>query len=203
MKTDIVENVGKHAFELAGLGRAPFRFMRVTINKVSYPDGTSKPGGSCDYCGTAILNEFWIRSQDGKESKVGCDCIAKVGDAGLLKAYRSSPEYRAAQARKRQEQSKASWEKAKELIEAHKERLANMPHPRGFTNRETGAMLTAHDYAQWMFNHCGHAGRKGLLKWLERTLAQADTAELEYAERRIADHIDGYDRDDIGLSPDF
>lgn len=31
----------------------------------------------------------------------------------------------------------------------------------------------------------------------------ADAAREDVQDRRMADHIDGYDRDDIGLSPDY
>ena len=50
-KTDNAANVGKHKFELAGLGMAPFRFIGASENAITYPDGTTKAVGSCDYCG--------------------------------------------------------------------------------------------------------------------------------------------------------
>jgi len=171
MKTDDVSKIGKHAFELAGLGLAPFRFHSLAINKVTCPDGTSKLGGSCDYCGTAIVNEFRIVSADGKVSKVGCDCIAKVGDKGLLKSYRSSPEFRAAQALKRHVKATETFNALLATLTENVEKLKGLPHPRGFTDRATGKPLTAWEYAEWMFNHCGHSGRSALLKWLNRTLA--------------------------------
>ena len=80
------EEVGTtvHVFERAGLGKAPFRF--VSCQKKIYqafPGAPVQPGSSCDFCGNGIMFEYWIRSSDGKDFKVGCDCVFKTNDAGL------------------------------------------------------------------------------------------------------------------------
>jgi len=38
---------------------------------------------------------------------------------------------------------------------------------------------------------------------VERNKADRNNAPEAHAEKRIADHIDGYDRDDLGESPDY
>ena len=70
-----------HPFEKSGLGKAPFSCTHVTENVFTLPDGTSKAGGCCDYCGTGIRWEFWIKGSvaGAKQFKVGCDCVAKTG----------------------------------------------------------------------------------------------------------------------------
>jgi hypothetical protein len=70
-----------HPFEKAGLGKAPFSCTHVSENVFTLPDGTSKAGGCCDYCGTGIRWEFWIKGSiaGAKQFKVGCDCVAKTG----------------------------------------------------------------------------------------------------------------------------
>ena len=70
-----------HPFEKAGLGKAPFSCTHVTENVFTLPDGTSKAGGCCDYCGQGIRWEFWIKGgiSGAKQFKVGCDCVAKTG----------------------------------------------------------------------------------------------------------------------------
>lgn len=70
-----------HPFEKAGLGKAPFSCTHVTENVFALPDGTSKAGGCCDYCGTGIRWEFWIKGSiaGARQFKVGCDCVAKTG----------------------------------------------------------------------------------------------------------------------------
>lgn len=70
-----------HPFEKAGLGKAPFSCTHVSENVFALPDGTSKAGGCCDYCGTGIRWEFWIKGSiaGAKQFKVGCDCVAKTG----------------------------------------------------------------------------------------------------------------------------
>jgi hypothetical protein len=70
-----------HPFEKAKLGKAPFSCTHVTENVFVVGDGTTKAGGCCDYCGTGIRWEFWIKGSIAgvKQFKVGCDCVAKTG----------------------------------------------------------------------------------------------------------------------------
>ena len=70
-----------HPFEKAGLGKAPFSCTHVSENVFTLLDGTSKAGGCCDYCGTGIRWEFWIKGSvaGARQFKVGCDCVAKTG----------------------------------------------------------------------------------------------------------------------------
>jgi GTP cyclohydrolase I len=66
-----------HPFEKSGLGKAPFSCTHVTENVFDNGDGTTKAGGCCDYCGTGIRWEFWIKGSvaGAKQFKVGCDCV--------------------------------------------------------------------------------------------------------------------------------
>lgn len=171
MKTDIQDHIGKHAFEIAGLGLAPFRFVGASENLIVYPDGTTQAGGSCDYCGTRIALECHVLSADEKRFKVGCNCIAKVGDSGLMKAYKSSPEYRRMMAAKRSAKATAVFNELSTLISANSEKLAAMPHPHGFIDRKTGNALTFLDQVKWILDHCGASGRAGLLKSLKSKLS--------------------------------
>jgi hypothetical protein len=68
-----------HPFERAGLGHAPYRCYGCRENRFEMPGFGWKPGGSCDYCGTGILYEYVIKSADGVEFVVGCDCVNKTG----------------------------------------------------------------------------------------------------------------------------
>ena len=102
-KTDNAAHVGMHVFERAGLGKAPFRFVG-SFEKVfqATPDSPRQPGGTCDFCGTGIMICCAIRGADGREFKVGSDCLRKTGDAGLIKAFKTSPAERAKAAAARQ-----------------------------------------------------------------------------------------------------
>lgn len=98
LKTDNAADVGMHCFEKAGLGIAPFRIIGFTTMKFQAAPGASvQPGTSCDYCGTGIMYVCLIQDRNGKQFKVGCDCVGRTGDAGLIKAYKSTKEYRAHQ----------------------------------------------------------------------------------------------------------
>lgn len=92
-----------HCFEKSGLGRAPFRCVGLASipspslaeqNVTAYnnalrdlPQGIGC--GSCAYCGTAIMHNFIIESSDEHRFVVGCDCVAKTGDLGLVKQVRT------------------------------------------------------------------------------------------------------------------
>jgi len=152
---------------VAGLGLAPFRFVGATENVITYPDGTQKPGGTCDYCGTGIRTECVIVSADGKRSKVGCNCISKVGDAGLLRAFKSSPEFRAKQRELAFRKSAIVFSTLQKIIAEKASTLSSMPHPHGFVNRETGDPLSFLDWVNWMADRCGAKGRASLLKRIE------------------------------------
>lgn len=98
MKTENAADVGRHCFERAGLGVAPFHVMGFAVSKHSDGPGCPvRPGSTCDYCGTAIMYVCQIQGSDGSTFKVGSDCVNKTGDDGLIKAYKSTKEYRAHQ----------------------------------------------------------------------------------------------------------
>jgi hypothetical protein len=104
-----------HPFERAGLGTAPFRCVSVRTNWFTVPGcpEASKPGGSCQYCGTGILYEFVIKSADGREFVVGSDCVRRTG--AQVEGFREQRLQlaRTQRATKRQErytERRARWE---------------------------------------------------------------------------------------------
>lgn len=126
-----------HEFEIAGLGKAPFRFLYVASlpsptlaeqNPQSYqnamrdlPRGIAL--GCCSYCGHDLVHNFIVRSSDGKDFAVGSECIEKVGDKGLITAVRLHErqvrqEKRRAKEAKEQEARRAAWEENREVREA-------------------------------------------------------------------------------------
>jgi hypothetical protein len=142
-----------HKFEAAGLGKAPFRFEGCETRTAT--PSCPNPSTSCDYCGTGIVNVFWIRSADGKRSKVGCDCIRKHGDSGLVKivSEAEAAKRREANAKRRQ----AKWKKAADDIARAKAaladvsgKLAGLPHP---VAHHAAAGRTLLDYVSWLFDN--------------------------------------------------
>jgi hypothetical protein len=95
--TTATQNDTIHKFEIAGLGKAPFKlvgFYKMPSNALAEhnPDGYNSAlrampkgagCGSCQFCGIGLINNFIIKSADGKINAVGCDCVQKVGDKGL------------------------------------------------------------------------------------------------------------------------
>ena len=92
-----------HKFELSGLGKAPFRCVgRYSIpsptlaehNPTAYNNALAEMPtgfncGACAYCGTPIMNNFLIKSSDGRCFSVGCECVSKTSDRGLVDKVKS------------------------------------------------------------------------------------------------------------------
>lgn len=91
-----------HVFEDAGMGKAPFKLIGLYSIPSSSLGATNPDAynnmlkampkgigiGSCAYCGTPLVHNFIIESACGKKSPVGCDCVAKTDDKGLVKAIK-------------------------------------------------------------------------------------------------------------------
>lgn len=147
-----------HKFEKAGLGKAPFKFIGCERKVYQAHHGAPcQPGGSCDYCGTAITYFFWCKSSDGKTFKVGCDCIFKVGDVGLK---REVDKVKREQTRARMAARIAAG--AAMLYDPElREKLEAQPHPNGFTGK------TLLDWCNWMIDHAGTAGKTKVARVIE------------------------------------
>jgi hypothetical protein len=147
-----------HPFELAGLGEAPFRFLRVTENVYCAPGCPPKAGGSCDYCGTGIRWEFWVRGRKGPEFKVGCDCIYKLGRADnvLVGAVQRAAAKLAMEKRRAAREAKYQAQVAKRKAEEQAQRERNG----GLTDKEV-AKAKAEAEARAM-----EAAMEGVNGWL-------------------------------------
>lgn len=141
-----------HPFETAGLGLAPFRFAGMVVQDVAYGEAviggresgclvTTKRGGSCDYCGTYIVNMYRVRSADGRTFKVGADCAAKVGG-------------KVASEVKRAEKSRRKASKVAAIDALRAELRAAM---------ETATNAAAVDYARFCLDRAGAMGLKRAL----------------------------------------
>ena len=159
-----------HPFEKAGLCLAPFRYVGM-VDQTDDGNGgrvvgslggctvTTKRGGTCDYCGMAIVNMFTIKSADGKTFKVGCDCLAKV-DAKLT--VRAKVDVKA----KKKATDAARIKAAREsLPRAESLRLAPHPTAWGAANGKTMA-----DWCEWMFANAGTTGKLNAARVVEKAL---------------------------------
>ncbi|MEI6881324.1 MAG: hypothetical protein WCK82_08345 [Bacteroidota bacterium] len=86
-------------------------------NVINHGNGELQPGGTCDYCGTGIRYEFFIRSLCGKVSKVGCDCVAKLNRADNVLVSKVHKAKLAFEANRRQAKKNAE---CKARVEARK-----------------------------------------------------------------------------------
>jgi hypothetical protein len=161
-----------HAFEKAGLGLAPFKCVGVThsvgpirmVGKDGIEISVGSPGqpmGCCDFCGTGIAYIYHIRSADGKAFKVGCECVKKTGDAGLVAV--ADREQKRINRELRHAREAAVIAGLNTLLEdkAVWARLESMPHPFNWVGK------TAADYVRFMVRNSGNSGKVKLAKWLK------------------------------------
>ena len=162
-KTDNPSEVGMHIFERCGMGVAPYQFIGCEETLfVAYPGATPRAGGTCDYCATAISTKYWVRSADGEKFGLGCNCIDKSGDAGLIKAYKNSPEHRALQKAKRQALDDRKSVEIEQLLELHSAKLASIQ-----IKKWNGEMESQLDYLERVLPMCGASGRASYLKHIK------------------------------------
>jgi hypothetical protein len=141
-----------HRFELAGLGKAPFRFTGMAEKTHQACHGAPiLPGSTCDYCGTCIRYEFWCKSSDDKAFKVGCDCIHKVDDAGLVRQISAAErqlrdQKNAAAKAKKADKTKARVDAAVAKLPSVRTILSGQPHPNAYFAGEGRTLL---HYVTW------------------------------------------------------
>jgi hypothetical protein len=89
-----------HVFERTQGHPGPYRVIGYADRTYQACQGAPiQPGASCDHCGTAIRHTYTIKASDGYTFVVGCDCVAKTGDAGLIKEIKALQTERRAAAR--------------------------------------------------------------------------------------------------------
>lgn len=150
-----MSTLSTHPWESAGLGEAPFRFDGHELKLFVVPGCPPRAGSSCDFCGTAIADCFWIRSTDGKRFKVGIDCVQKIAGKGERVRSDAEKAWRAlATERRHAAQDEKIAAAAAALTDPDVRRgLAERPHPAGVAGK------TLLDWVEWMNAHAGRAGK--------------------------------------------
>jgi hypothetical protein len=162
--TDNPAEVGMHVFERAGLGKAPFACVGMGEKTYCACQGAPvQPAGTCDYCGNCIRYVFQIRSADGKLFGVGCDCVNKTQDAGLIRAYKNRPEYRKLQREKRAAKAAADLIELDTLL---RERAADLERFPATSDKSPNL----YQHVVWWRNHAGASGRASVLRFAKRVL---------------------------------
>jgi hypothetical protein len=165
-----------HPFERAKLGNAPFRYVGTyTAKWQACPGAPIQPGAACDYCGQGIMQVFRVRSADGREFKVGCDCVAKVYREYGNKTDGVDAKVKAAVAKARKASAANSLERRViavcTALETDPTFLTDVPHPQEWAARKG---MTMRDMVSWYLDHAGAAGKTKVLKIAEKYLKETD-----------------------------
>jgi hypothetical protein len=170
-----------HKFELAGLGKAPFRCIGTErkVGPYRYRDpktgielmagAPGQPMGSCDYCGMGIADCYKIESADGKQFVVGCECVLKTGDAGMSRAVKDL--VRKAQRERRHERERVQVEEVAALMNDPKvqEALAAKPHPIPWRANQGQTLL---DMCSWYMVNASTAGKVKIRRIIKKELGK-------------------------------
>ena len=148
--TVVDSNATIHIFEAAGLGKGPFKLLRVTAE-----------GGHCEYCNTGIVFRFYIRGIDGKEFFVGSDCVMKTDDTGLMKVVKIEVKKREAELRKKRETEKMNLLISRLADPAVIAELSKINHPSVYYANQGKTMM---DYVNFVMRVGGKTAKLQLLK---------------------------------------
>lgn len=172
MSTAIATIEKVHPFEKAGLGKAPFQYVGMVYQEISHGqrvvgsvggcEMTTKPGGSCAFCGKYIVNMFDVESADGHRFHVGCDCIRKVGDVVLTKKVNADVKKM-----KAKRESDRIAEARRNLPQAYS--LRSQPHPTPYLASEGKTMA---GYCEWLLANSGPSGKLRAARMIELSIAQ-------------------------------
>lgn len=174
-----------HPFESAGLGKAPFRYvgMEHKVGPVMMADGITQigapgqPMGTCDYCLNGIAFCFRIRSADGKEFTVGCDCVEKLykdsnATASKLASdavYQKIKRDKAAHDRKvRLAREAKRIAEGQQWAEANRTMLESIP-----TGKREGETLW--NRYEWFMANAGNKGKQAIIKELQKAVTDKQT----------------------------
>jgi hypothetical protein len=157
-----------HVFESAGLGVAPFRFVRIEIRRFSPAQGApSRPGSSCQYCGEPISECCIIKDASGREFRVGNVCVGKTGDLGLIDPIKKEVNRLRREARRARVAEMTSQAIQRLTDEDTATELRAYPHPnQHFANEGR----TLYDWANWMLQFASDKGRTEAAKVVLSTL---------------------------------
>lgn len=172
-----------HPFERAGLGKAPFRYVGMVAQDMCHGERilnreefqatgvalTTKPGGTCAYCGTYIVNMYNIRSADGRVFHVGSDCVEKTADRKLVEAVKLEKRRTARENRKTKAAAVDAELRTLMTDEKVRAKLATVLQP----NAKPWQSVPEHSLLNWtgfMFQISGATGRAKVLKAVKAAL---------------------------------
>jgi hypothetical protein len=152
------------------LGEPPYKLLFVE----SHPQG-----GSCDYCSTFIKNFFWLESSDKKRFKVGCDCVLKSGDKGLINAVKAQKSK--LNAEKRYLKQLNDTKRLFSLKEERSAQFSLLPHPNEFLAKKGKTLL---DWWNYRINATSASKYRNLIKELESIPVASSDEKSEFLAKK-------------------
>lgn len=178
-----------HPFEKAGLGKPPYRITGVEykvgpirqLDEHGNPTGLEigapgQPMGCCQYCYQGIKECWWIRSADGKDFYVGCDCVAKANKehqpesyGELISKQKLDSDIRAMKTKLHKEANQKRVDAAMDLLmrtEKLWRHINTLPHSKEWAAKQGKTRL---DEINWLWRNSGLAGKTRVARVIEQT----------------------------------
>lgn len=167
-----------HAFEKAGLGIAPFRFIGMVrkVGPIDLGNGMTSGAhgqamGTCDFCGMGIADCCTIQDANGAKFIVGTTCVEKTADKGLKREVKASILKVKRERRHANEAAKIVSIREQLKDETIRATLSNIPHPTEWCAARGDTML---DSCEWMMENAGTKGRIGVGKTIKNFCNKKD-----------------------------
>jgi hypothetical protein len=172
-----------HKFEQVGLGVAPFRCVAVYSKYYqASPDAPRQVGGSCDYCGTGIVQHCEILSADGRTFVVGNECVRHTYDKALISETQVKVNAVKREARHERENARIAAAMDKLTDVRVQFALKARPHSNAYHANKGLTML---DSVEWFFQNAGNKGKIEAARIVEAI--DADSVDIEAAVLAIAE----------------
>ena len=160
------------------MGIAPFTFTGIErkVSSISSTPAATNPGGICQFCGTSIVDCYWIKDTNDKRFYVGIECVRKTGDPGLYDSVKKARAVKRLSARAdnlREQRIEATGILSDPDVTAA---LSAEPHPNEYL---ASIGKTRLDYLAFMIEHV-HSEVAPVLKTLRKMAA----AQKGWATRR-------------------
>lgn len=171
-----------HIFEQAELGKAPFQLINVF-------EGDSMHT-FCAYCSHPLIGCYRIQSADNKTFIVGCDCVMKTGDAGLVNKLKDE----IAEKRRIKLQNDFDWacgnyslytEALKEVKHPYKSDLTMLDYIEYIISKDHG--LYCYDTSKKIIIKAVKEAKKSIGEKQERSLQNIQTEKQAMLDARSAE----------------
>lgn len=183
-----------HAFEVSGLGRAPFEFVALVRDGDPLDRNLARMVGAtlgrCQHCGRKLEHNCLIRDRDGRCSVVGTGCVRLCGDEGMARDLGTAEAERRALATHARRQAEECERQARMAIATQRRKADHAARTAGLAERNA-----------WLLDLLADERDRGSAEHLGRLLRNFSRRELNTAQRDVLQRLYAARHGDPGSEP--